>query len=70
MFEPFVLTRFWYNCLSLNEFLIDKSAWPLCLEERRRKSCPWGCTEDFNSCLRADIMPKNSMALTLILKVD
>ena len=26
VFEPFVLTRFWYNCLSLNEFLIDKSA--------------------------------------------
>ena len=38
VFEPFVLTRFWYNCLSLNEFLIDKSAWPFCLEERRRKS--------------------------------
>ena len=38
VFEPFVLTRFWYNCLSLNEFLRDKSAWPLCLEERRCKS--------------------------------
>ena len=77
VFEPFVLTRFWFNCLSLNEFLIDKSAWLLCLEERCRKSwlgflivIPLGCTEDFNSCLRADIMPKNSRALTLILKVD
>ena len=38
VFESFVLTRFWYNSLSLNEFLLGKSAWPLCLEERRRKS--------------------------------
>ena len=22
IFEPFILTRFWFNCLSLNEFLI------------------------------------------------
>jgi len=56
VFEPFVLTRFWFNCLSLNEFLIDKSAWLLCLEERCRKGwlgllflSPLGCTEDFNT---------------------
>jgi len=38
VFQPFVLTRFWFNCLSLNEFLIDKSAWLLWREERCRKS--------------------------------
>ena len=31
IFEPFILTRFWFNCLSLNEFLIaiNTSSWRL-----------------------------------------